>query len=520
ILTDIRLRPFLDVDATDDEQDGITPLIYAACFGKAEVVQVLLDAGADSNVQDKLQMLLAHGASSSTQSACGRTVVDYIDTQNEQMKIIFSPNHTTSTTMDNESSSVLKIPSSSFKAQTRNDIEQEDHALSDQDDTAIPSGDQDDNQDLVECEASLQSIHQFHWDKCLPDQMFVFSEEDMEHILETAITRLRLPMETQHEIWVPANIIFLCARFAHYYSSRDLLHNLLHTAVEKIEHVLKENRRDIHTLAFWMTNLSQLLYYLKKDTGLVVATAEYQLTISELICETYNLLVLDSEQRIDQILEPAMLDHEPLECLTENVHFSDDWQRFFRRGRSIHRRSVIEAAASPPPQAPSRTMSPQTIISLLSSTLYVLQSYEVHPAIIIQATAQFLHFLSCELFNRILGNKKYLCRSKALQIRMNLTALEEWMRDEKRQIPMSHLTSSFEPLVQLLQLLQCISQLNELTVFTNTIQTFELLNPLQIKRCVVHYRYEVSETRLSDQVEKYVIQMANDSIRQQPTRRP
>lgn len=266
-----------------------------------------------------------------------------------------------------------------------------------------------------------------------------------------------------------------------------------------------------------MTNLSQLLFYLKKDTGLVVATAEYQLTISELICETYNLLVLDSEQRIDQILEPAMLDHEPLECLTENVHFSDDWQRFFRRGKSIHRKSVIEAAASPPPQMPSCTMSPQTIISLLSSILYVLQSYEVHPAIIIQATAQFLHFLSCELFNRILSNKKYLCRSKALQIRMNLTALEEWMRDDKRQLPLSHLTSSFEPLVQLLQLLQCISQLNELTVFTNTIQTFELLNPLQIKRCVVYYRYEVSETRLSDQVEKYVIQMANDSVRRRPS---
>ena len=194
---------------------------------------------ASNNHSSVVQMLLAHGASSSTQSACGRTVVDYIDTQNEQMKIIFSPNHTTSTTMDDESCSVLNIPSSSSKAQTNNDIEQEDHALSDQDDTVIPADDQDDNQDLVECEASLQSIHQFHWDKCLPDQMFVFSEEDMEHILETAITRLRLPMETQHEIWVPANIIFLSARFAHYYSSRDLLHHLLHKAVEKIEHVLK-----------------------------------------------------------------------------------------------------------------------------------------------------------------------------------------------------------------------------------------------------------------------------------------
>lgn len=192
---------------------------------------------ASNNHSNVVQMLLAHGASSSTQSACGRTVVDYIDTQNEQMKTIFSPNNTTT---DHESSSVLKVPSSPLNKAQTSEHEQEHHNALDQDDTAAADDDaNEDHEDLVECEASLQSIHQFHWDKCLPDQMFVFSEEDLEHILETAITRLRLPMDTQHEIWVPANIIFLSARFAHYYSSRDLLHQLLHTAIEKIEHVLK-----------------------------------------------------------------------------------------------------------------------------------------------------------------------------------------------------------------------------------------------------------------------------------------
>lgn len=192
---------------------------------------------ASNNHSNVVQMLLAHGASSSTQSACGRTVVDYIDTQNEQMKTIFSPNNTTT---DHESSSVLKVPSSPLNKAQTSEHEQENHNALDQDDTAAADDDaNEDHEDLVECEASLQSIHQFHWDKCLPDQMFVFSEEDLEHILETAITRLRLPMDTQHEIWVPANIIFLSARFAHYYSSRDLLHQLLHTAIEKIEHVLK-----------------------------------------------------------------------------------------------------------------------------------------------------------------------------------------------------------------------------------------------------------------------------------------
>lgn len=53
ILTDEWVRPFLDLDAPDDEQDGTTPLIYAACFGKSDVVRMLLEAGAGVDVQDK-----------------------------------------------------------------------------------------------------------------------------------------------------------------------------------------------------------------------------------------------------------------------------------------------------------------------------------------------------------------------------------------------------------------------------------------------------------------------------------
>lgn len=252
--------------------------------------------------------------------------------------------------------------------------------------------------------------------------------------------------------------------------------------------------------------MSQLLYYFKKDTGLVVATAEHQLEMSELICETYTLIVADSARRIDKILEQSMLEHEPFQ---EQVSFVDDyWPRLFRRRPT----SISTAAELTSPTSPSspRLMSPHSVTSLLGSILYVLQSYEVHPAIILQAVAQFCHFLSCEMFNRILTSKRYLCRSKALQIRMNLSVIEEWMRDS--QLP-SNLSSYFNPLVQLLQLLQCVSGLNELMLFINTIRTFDLLNPLQIRRCVLSYRYEVNEPKLPDEVEKYALQIAQDTIR-------
>jgi hypothetical protein len=39
-----------------------------------------------------------------------------------------------------------------------------------------------------------------------------------------------------------------------------------------------------------------------------------------------------------------------------------------------------------------------------------------------------MYWTSCEMFNRILQRKKYLCRSRALQIGLNLGVLEEWIR--------------------------------------------------------------------------------------------
>lgn len=273
-------------------------------------------------------------------------------------------------------------------------------------------------------------------------------------------------------------------------------------------------------MAFWIANLSQLLYYLKKDAGLVVATAEHQLEISELISETYTLLVTDSEKRMNRVLEPAMLEFEQIDGL-EAVSFADDWHRFFRRGRtstsspsSPNRRSFNTQqeilVAAPPPQIRAALLSPQSIASLLTSILYVLQSYDVHPVIVIQAMAQLFHFLSCEVFNCILTNKKYLCRSKALQIRMNLTVIEEWVREH--HLP-SNLGAYFNPVVQLVQLLQCVSQLTDLMDFISTVKSFDLLNPMQVKRLILNYRYEVNEPRLPEEIEKYTMQIAEDTLK-------
>lgn len=93
--------------------------------------------------------------------------------------------------------------------------------------------------------------------------------------------------------------------------------------------------------------------------------------------------------------------------------------------------SSPSSSSAAPLRTPSQDepASPKSITAFLTSVLAVLQLYDVNPAVTCQAFSQVYYWVGCEVFNRILTRKKYLCRSKAVQIRMNMTILEDWVRD-------------------------------------------------------------------------------------------
>lgn len=103
---------------------------------------------------------------------------------------------------------------------------------------------EEDEEEMKRWEASIKSSNTFSWNQCLPDQMFVFSQDDMHLILDQAlnVTDIKSLMnkhELDNDLWQPANIIFLSARFVHYCSSRDLLNSLLNTVAAKLTRVIK-----------------------------------------------------------------------------------------------------------------------------------------------------------------------------------------------------------------------------------------------------------------------------------------
>ncbi|KAG2236197.1 hypothetical protein INT48_003816 [Thamnidium elegans] len=486
-----------DIDINGKDEDGTTPLIYAACFGKFEISQLLLSAGANIDNQDGLKLLLENGASSQTKSAKGRTVLDFVKNDTHKIADMVIASSISNRDSISSTSSIMGFTAAGSNSSTssnagdndryyqysteenyesfiNHDSESrpkliEEYLLSTNNNNNEQESDSDDYSEN-DNDSEEEDIKSFDWDKCMPDQMFVFGADNLPYILDTVISKLTLPIRNS-------------------------------------------NTQNVHILSYWMTNITRLLYYLKKDVQLVVATAEYQLRLSELISETYNHIVNDTGKRITQILEPSMLEHDPISGMMEEVNFVDDWQRFFRRSNSksedMQRTNSSQLSSSQSINS-IIVMSPKSIIQLFSSTYYVLQSYEVHSTIIIQAIAQFLHLLSCELFNQILSKRKYLCRSKAIQIRMNLSVIEEWIRNNN--LPAS-LISYLNPSIQLVQLLQCISQLDTVSSFQSTIKLFDSINSLQIRRCVINYRYETNEPRLPEEIEKLVQQTFDETIR-------
>ncbi|ORE17803.1 hypothetical protein BCV71DRAFT_235489 [Rhizopus microsporus] len=481
------MKPFIDINAKDE--DGTTPLIYAACFGKYEIAQALLQAGAKADSQDShgwtalmwattnnhealVKLLVEHGASSQTRSAKGRTAFDFVKSENSN-KIADILANNPRDSISSTASSVLGLTAVesvtsavskdhyypyeenyesllNFDNENRPKLIEEYLTTNEQKHKEDQEEEQEQEEEEEEEEEDLEvKDTEFDWDNCMPDQMFVFAADDLPYILDTVISNLTLPVRNVQEIFLPANVVFLSARFAHYYSSLELAEQLLEGALDRISKIIK-------------------------DTGLVVTTANYQLKLSELISETYNYMVHDTEKRLHEVLELAMLEYDPIK--TEEVNFTDDyWQRLFKR-----RSTTVEM---------QRNNS-----SYSNATETNSKSYEIHSAIIIQALAQFFHFISCELFNQMLTQKKYLCRSKAIQVRMNLSVLEEWIRNNN--LP-SNLLSYLKPSIQLVQLLQCITQLDTLQAMS----TFDALNPLQIRRCIMNYRYETNEQKISDEIQ-------------------
>ena len=351
--------------------------------------------------------------------------------------------------------------------------------------------------------------------------MFVYTESDLPFLLDVVITKM-LPQRSAAQKPIPANFIFLAARYAHYYQNPETLNTLFDTAITQIDNVIKSHPDDMTIHAFWISNTLLLLHYLKKDPGLISVSVDFQVRLSECLQESYYSLLRDAERRMSRVLDSSMLENETIQGLDE-LTFGDEWRLF--RSRPRHAPKSPDSPRGRPVSPRRRAEpSPRNITSLLSSTQFILETFDIHCVIIAQCQTQLFYWLGAELFNRILSKKRFQSRSKAMQIRLNVSALEDWLRMNVKApaeggVPLDsggHVRKTateigrecLGPLIQLLQWLQVLSSLgDEEDTFRRTVKALDLLTPAQLLSAATNYRAEVGEHTLSKKFKELLRQL-------------
>ncbi|KAF4572997.1 Dilute domain-containing protein [Pleurotus pulmonarius] len=385
--------------------------------------------------------------------------------------------------------------------------------------------------------------------------MLVFSPMSLPHIFDSIITSYQPSLGNAQ----PANVLYMLARFACLTCDHTWLEDLIIGATDAIEETFFNQGDDITCLVFWLYNTTIWLHLMQCDNSINEACqmlGSFEL-IEEVINSVFVFIIRFAERKIDQLLDATLLEYKPLASDLDSVQFESDWA--FLRAFSSKKRShtvTPSASASPlrTPTSPTRpespapspsTMqaspsvpkgfsslrhsfsrasssttpiqsmfpesppspSPNDLTSFLTALHTLLVLSGINPAFSTQLWSQIMYWTSCEVFNRILTRKKYICRSRATQIAMNLSVLEDWV--DSMGLPKG-VRSHFAPVRDLLQWLQCLSSITDFPVLIEIIQEMKCINPLQMRRAIRDYKYEVNEGRMTEECIQYLTQLQKD----------
>ncbi|XP_047198990.1 unconventional myosin-Vb [Hippoglossus stenolepis] len=273
-------------------------------------------------------------------------------------------------------------------------------------------------------------------------------KRDEAKLMKNLITDIRVDTALSLPPGLPAIVLSLCVRQAD--CSRDQTHarSLCSTAVTAVKAALKKHNNNIDMTALWLKNVCVLHDLLTQhspkqtldSTELAPLTSDLSDLIhalSDLCIQAYQQLLSITETRLQNIIVPAMLESETIPGLS---------------GSAVKLGASRKRAGSDPRTAAG--VAP-TIASVLRElgVLHAAMTHQALPAPLMeQAFHQLTYLISASALNSLLLRKDICCWNRGMQIRYNLSLLEEWLRS--RNLQAGGAVATLEPLIQAVQLLQ------------------------------------------------------------------
>ncbi|XP_043532997.1 unconventional myosin-Va [Chiloscyllium plagiosum] len=290
---------------------------------------------------------------------------------------------------------------------------------------------------------------------------------------------------------LPAYILFMCVRHADYINDDQRVRSLLTSTINGIKKILKKRSDDFEIVSFWLSNTCRFLHCLKQYSGEEAFMkhntprqndhclrnfdlAEYRQVISDLAIQIYQQLTKVMENILQPMIVSGMLEHETIQGVSG------------LKPTGLRKRTSSVADEG--------TYTLDSIVRQLNNFHSTMCQHGMDPELIKQIVRQMFYIIGSVTLNNLLLRKDMCSWSKGMQIRYNVSQLEEWLRDKNLQN--SGAKETLEPLIQAAQLLQVKKKTDEdaeaICSMCNNLTTAQIVKVLNLYTPVNEFEERVT----------------------------
>nr|XP_056721913.1 unconventional myosin-Vc [Euleptes europaea] len=309
--------------------------------------------------------------------------------------------------------------------------------------------------------------------------MLQYRKEDEAKIVQNLILDLKPRGVVVNMIpGLPAHILFMCVRYADYLNDDGMLKSFMNMAINGVKQVIKEHVEDFEMMSFWLSNTCHFLNCLKQYSGEEefmkynnpqqnknnlkhFDLSEYRQVLSDLAIRIYHQFIIVMENNIQPMIVPGMLEYESLQGISGLKPTG-----FRKRSSSID-------------DTDAYTMT--SILQQLSYFYTTMCQNGLDSELLKQAVKQLFYLIGAVTLNSLFLRKDMCSCRKGMQIRCNISYLEEWLKEKNLQNCSAKET--LEPLSQAAWLLQVkkitdddAKEISERCTSLSAVQIVKILN--------------------------------------------
>uniref|UniRef100_A0A803VYL4 Myosin VB n=1 Tax=Ficedula albicollis TaxID=59894 RepID=A0A803VYL4_FICAL len=288
--------------------------------------------------------------------------------------------------------------------------------------------------------------------------MLEYCKEDEPRLIRNLITDLKPQAVSATVPCLPAYILYMCIRHADYINDDQKLNSLLTSTINGLKKVLKKHHNDFEMTSFWLANTCRLLHCLKQYSGeecfMTQNTAkqnehclqnfdlvEYRHAFSQLSIQIYQQLINVAETILHPMIVSAVLEDESIPGLSSV--------------KPLGYRKYSSNSA----EGDNNSYTLDEMIHQLNTFHSIMCDQGLDPEIIQQVFKQLFYMINAVTLNNLLLRKDVCSWNTGMQLRFNISQLEEWLRGKNLQ--QSGAAKTLEPLIQAAQLLQLKKKTSE-----------------------------------------------------------